>query len=481
MRNRFFKIFAFLFITFLSTLATAQSNIPFSRFGAGDLAPSVFTAQQGMGNIAAGLRTPYHINFTNPASYAGFYEEVYRSFYVKIRRDSTITDANGKTSVISVVDSVRKDTISYIVKATSFETAIGGYNYNVRNISDEVRSGDATLNYLALGFPLPKIGGFSIGLMPYSNVQYNILKNESVINNDDTLSRTSRHIGEGGLFQVYSGVGVKIKNFSIGVNGMYMFGTMDLRNIIYYPGISSSLGTRELISNNVRGFTWNAGIQYKHYFSREMKNSSNGISLTLGAYGKPSTTLTAKEDLIYDRVIVVNDDLFQHLDSTLAILDSERRLHLPAEIGVGFVLERSNFDQKNDWLIGVDFNYQMWSKHKAFLFQSDQNDSWRISAGLQYQPDLGGNFLARNKYRTGIIYSQSNIIVNSNPVNEYGITFGLGIPVRMPRDLSSGVDLAVQFGKEGSVQDNLISQSYFRFSLGFNLNTNSWIYRSKFY
>ena len=471
MLNRLLKILPIAGFFIFSLNAVSQNNSPFSRYGIGDFSPQAFTINQAMGGIAAGYNTFFNINMINPASYASFYQETYRTYWERVRRDSIIIDpVTQKSTTITIIDSVKRDTLYSVIKNTSLEAGVFANISTLRNINSSITTGNGSLSYLALGFPLPKVGGISFGLLPYSNVEYNLLKNETVITGKDTLVRNTKYNGDGGIFQFYGGAAAKIKRFSIGVNVKYMFGSLNLSNVVYFPGLANSFGTRAQEFNAVRGFSFDAGVQYNHSFS-------NDLSLTLGAFGKPKTTLNVNQTNINDRVVVVTDELFPSLDTISSVFDTEMELTLPQELGIGFVLKR-----EDSWLFGADFVTQQWGDYPSFLTDTEQNNSWKVAFGGEFQPNFAGSFFARNKYRAGFFYKNSNIIVNNNAVDEYGITFGLGIPVKRARgNLASSIDLAFQAGKRGSVTENIISENYFRIMLGFNLNDNSWIFKSKYY
>ena len=58
----------------LVTFAPAQIRIasPYSRFGLGDISGNNNAWNASMGEIGFGVRSPYHVNFDNPASYTAF-------------------------------------------------------------------------------------------------------------------------------------------------------------------------------------------------------------------------------------------------------------------------------------------------------------------------------------------------------------------------------------------------------------------------
>src|SRR3954466_9401286 len=60
---------------FLSSMVCSQWSFsqaasPYSRYGLGYVRPTVFSANKGMGEVAAPYASSININFANPASYA---------------------------------------------------------------------------------------------------------------------------------------------------------------------------------------------------------------------------------------------------------------------------------------------------------------------------------------------------------------------------------------------------------------------------
>jgi hypothetical protein len=59
-----------------------------------------------------------------------------------------------------------------------------------------------------------------------------------------------------------------------------------------------------------------------------------------------------------------------------------------------------------------------------------------------------------------------------------GVTLGIGLPVILPRQQTSFVNLALEIGKIGA--DSPIEETYVRFTAGFTLNDNTWFYKRRF-
>ena len=70
----------------------------------------------------------------------------------------------------------------------------------------------------------------SFGLRPVTKINYKIEKNERLTGID---SLNTLYEGSGGANQAFIGTG-KIKNFSIGINAGYMFGSKDYSTQAYF-------------------------------------------------------------------------------------------------------------------------------------------------------------------------------------------------------------------------------------------------------
>ncbi len=62
-------------------------------------------------------------------------------------------------------------------------------------------------------------------------------------------------------------------------------------------------------------------------------------------------------------------------------------------------------------------------------------------------------------------------------LNEFGISFGLGLPLR--RSLSS-INLGIEIGRFGKVSNNLVKETFFKFKLGISMH-QKWFEQRKYY
>ena len=438
----------------LQMSATAQENSPYSRYGLGDLTPNHNVFTRGMGGISAGvadfitfntLKLPNSnsINFTNPASLS------------TIR--NTIFDVGTE--------------VDYrILKST--------------NPAKKFTSANTYVSYLQLAFPLttPKMAkkgmswGMSLGLKPVSKINYKIAKNERVAGID---SLNTLFEGNGGVNQANLGTGFKYKNFSIGINAGYMFGSKDYSTKLTFINDS----TYYYISNSENkttfgGFFINGGIQYDLPLAKDAKNNVTK-NLRLGVYGNLQQNLNASSDLIREIIIFdQNGNQFQ-LDSVYED-NVKGKIKYPAMVSVGAVYQDVN------WLVGADVEYGNWANYR-YLGQTDQvQNNWTVRVGTQYYPANENKPVRKYfnyvKYRAGFYYGPDYIKTNVNRP-EYGFTIGTGMPLTSIKRLNpyAGyviLNTALEFGSRGNKQTNL-RESLVRFSIGVSMNA-SWFQKPKY-
>lgn len=445
----------------LQMSAFAQENSPYSRYGLGDLTPNHNVFTRGMAGISAGvadfvtfnnyklpkttkLPNSSSINFTNPASLS------------TIR--STIFDIGTE--------------IDYrILKSSS--------------PAKKFTSANTYVSYLQLAFPLTtakmdKKGmswGMSIGLKPVSKINYKIEKNERLTGID---SLNTLYEGSGGLNQAFLGTGFKIRNFSIGINAGYMFGSKNhssqltfINDSVYYYMSNSATKT------SFGGFFINGGMQYDIVLKKDDKDNVLK-NLRLGVYGNIQQNLRANSDVTRETIFFDGNGGFFRLDSVYE-QGVKGTIKYPAMVGLGFAYQDANL------LFGADFEYGNWNSYR-YLGQVDQvQNNWTIRAGGQYYPLKTGTSAKKYfrfvKYRAGIYYGSDYVNVNKNRP-EYGVTLGTGMPLtslkrRNPYNEFVVLNTALEFGSRGNKQTNL-RESLVRFSVGVSMN-GAWFQRRKFF
>jgi hypothetical protein len=421
----------------------AQDNSPWSRYGLGDLVPSSNIATRGMGGVSAGFTDFQAINFLNPASYGSF----------------------GAQRAI-------------------FDVGLDINNRTLRNNrGDNYSSANAYISYMAAGFQVKpqksKIGwGVVFGLRPLTKVSYNIL-NRSRISAGDSM--VTQYEGSGGTNQAFAGTGITIKNFSVGINGGYRFGSKDYSTRVfllndtvpdrYTPG---SKETR----NNFGGLFAELGVQYRIDLNKKS-------SVTIGAYGSMQNKMKVRKSEKFESVFLANETgIINRIDSVFESSDVRGNIEYPSYYGVGFLYDVMD---KSKLSVGVDFTATNWSNYRYFNAADLLQNTWQVKAGAQFVPDIKtetkrSSYWSSVIYRAGFNYSKEPFTVLGADLKSYGVTLGVGLPIRRftfaDINRSNVINAAFEFGQRGN-NTSALRENYFRFSLGFSLS-DIWFIKRKY-
>ena len=95
-------------------------------------------------------------------------------------------------------------------------------------------------------------------------------------------------------------------------------------------------------------------------------------------------------------------------------------------------------------------------------------NSFRLGIGGERIPnkDFSSPWLDRIAYRLGFYYLSTYYRVNGEPINHWGVTGGLAVPVSGETRLN----IALEYGSRGTTRNHLIKDNVFRMSFSLNLN-----------
>ena len=426
--RRFLVLIVFIFLA-APILAQTNSDSPYSRFGVGQMAQPGFGKNRAMGGIGLALRDNNHINYLNPASYTA------------------------------------QDSMSFI-----FNFGImGNYTYSETSLGNDEFS-SMNMDHLAMSFPITKWWGASIGVLPYSRVGYSI-KDENYETDIGFIDYI--YTGNGGLNQLYIGTSVILFNsLSLGVNFKYMFGSIDLTRSVNFPIEDYPHSFTEVESRTIiNDFLIDLGMQYSHDFSEK-------FNLTLGVIFDNKTNISAesrilKKNVFPGSVAPINDSTI--LDPTFILEETTTlgNIVIPTNLGVGFLL---NYNNKIKF--GVDYYEQDWTKSTFFNESEPLAKSNSLHGGLEIIPDpeaLKG-YHKRIAYRFGGHYQNSYLKLEGEQLKNYGISFGVGLPLR---NTKSSFNMALEAGRRGTLENNLIRENYMFLSFSVTLH-DFWFVKRKF-
>ena len=86
----------------------------------------------------------------------------------------------------------------------------------------------------------------------------------------------------------------------------------------------------------------------------------------------------------------------------------------------------------------------------------------------QDNDDKNKNSFQKSTYSFGFKYGNSFININDQQLTNYGMNFGISIPLLSSRSLSR-VNISAELGRMGTIENELIEESYLKLSIGFSL------------
>ena len=418
------KIISVILMFFILAAAYSQTRIssPYTRYGIGDLLNSKYIRNISMGGISFGFRSPYSVNYSNPASYTAF------------------------------------DTLSFM-----FESGVNSSFIQLKSATQENLSNYSSLSYLVFGFPVTKWWGASMGLLPYSSVGYNIIDTENL---ENVGLLNYYYEGAGGFNQFYIGNSIKIKNFSAGFNASFLFGSLDKMSSVTLPDSTDFLCTKIRYSTVTNDFLFNYGLQYQKKFGSKIK-------MIAGLAFNTSTKLNSKQDTLAYRFIYSESYGETIKDTIINSIDNKGTITLPQSIGAG-----ATFGIKDKWLVGADCQVQNWDKYRAFGESDSLANSMQVSFGLEFTP----NSLAttqrwkRAHYRLGFRYNQTYLKLRDTQLNETGISFGLGLPLKKSK---TTLNFGFEVGQRGTTDNNLIQERFARIIFSVSVH-EFWFIKRRF-
>lgn len=401
---------------FFSLVSNAQSGSasPYSFFGIGESRFKGNIENRSMGGVNV-EQDSLHMNILNPASFAS-------------------------------------------LRLTTF--AMGG-NYTTTNLktdSNSERAQRTTLDYLAVALPLGKIGvGF--GLLPYTSVGYNIESTSSEPGGTNNVMK-----GTGGLNKAFFSLGYTvIPNLVVGADIQYNFGRINNSNLEYISGVL--IGTQEENKADLNGFAANLGIMYKHKIYKKINLYS---SFTYTPQSKLSSTNTKTIS-----TVTYNSNFDVSIVDDVASKEIRHDLMIPDKFSFGL-----GAGETKKWMIGTQMVFQNVGE-----LTTDYNVSGNATYGRYSSYSVGGFYLPNHNvfskyyqkvvYRAGFKYTKTGTIINSESIDEKGVTLGFGLPIS---GVLSNVNIGLEYGIRGTTDKGLVQENYFGIGVGFSLS-DRWFYR----
>jgi len=377
-----------------------------------------------VGGAATAFSSPYFINPVNPASYMSF------------------------------------DTNSFV-----FDAAFNVRSGTLKTVDESQKTRFGTLSNLYFGFPVTKWWRASLGIMPYSQVGFE-MQGSQVVENIGNM--VSVYKGSGGLNKAYFGSGFSpVKNLSIGINMAYLFGNIVKERALTFPDSINYFNTMERSTARLTKVNFDFGLMYRI----DMKE---GRFLQFGLTYNPKQSVDGtSEKIAYTYKWDYTNNLEKAKDTVSIENGNNGLVTLPTSFGGGFMVGSSN-----RWFATADINWQKWSEFRYLGNNPGMKDNLRVSLGGQFRPSAVdmGKYYERINYRAGFRFEQSYLEIKQTRINDIGISFGVGLPMKKSR---STMNIAVELGQQGTTANDLIKETYVKFTVGTALQER-WFLKRKF-
>lgn len=393
----------------VATCTAGNGGSAYTMFGIGDLNFSSSVRSAGMGYTGIALPSSNAINTLVPATWS-------RIMRVRI-------DASALYEGITTADASAK-------------------LYQAKGL----------FNGVHLAIPIAPARGivFGAGIVPYSRVAYNT----SFIGSQAGVDYRMIEIGSGGLTKAQVGLSfAPLEDFALGASVNYLFGKRATERTLI-PLSANVWGGTLFIDEEQSGtnFTLSALFTGMGRVSEALRPFSLGVLLTTQA--NLSST-------------------HSHRLETLAEVDTirlgERTLTIPLAFGIG-----AGYQLGERWLFAADYYLQAWNEARVngVPFTNIRNSN-RFGIGAEKLPLKDAtSWWDKLAYRLGFVYEGTYYRVNGEPINMWGATGGITLPVSGETRLSIGLEYA----QRGVQRQPLVRDRFIRVSFALTI-AEAWFIR----
>ncbi len=408
MKSKISLIFIVIVFASSSCGLFAQSSSSYSRYGVGDIDYSYSVRRMGMGQLGTSIADVDFISIINPAS-------LYRISKTRI-------EFSLKYNGTFLGDNLQK---SYFA-----ETDFGGFT---------------------VGVPLSNTYGIGMafGLVPFSNVSYDVVENSSSINpliGDYKIE----YSGKGGLSKVFVSSSYLLPiDLAIGASFDYYFGNINYNSRVDFINSSSYSSEYE-----------------RNYQYRGIGGTFGLISPDISKIFDLTSISDFRLGLSFNLFANINNDTLYTARSVVGLdtLNSGRgELEIPPKLSIGM-----SFVLSNKYLLSLDYSSQAWSNYKSNGLNSlELRNAYKISSGFEYRPlrELGSTFWEQIILRAGLSYEQTQYLVYSQGINQYSVSLGASLPLSYENTL----DIGLMYSRRGSKESNLLQEDIIKLGIGFSL------------
>ncbi len=350
-----------------------------------------------------------------------------------------------------------------VLELTTYEVGGNQKFTTLETNTTSVKGSTTSLDYFAIGLPMGRLG-MSFGLMPQTSVGYK----KGFADRSSAVIGDARYRGKGGLNRVFLAAGYAInKEISLGVDVSYSFGGIENTGT-YITGLQYD--AQEINSSRLLGASINFGVIYR-------KMITDKLQLISGATYRPTANLKSRNKRTTASVFWLPSGFAFPKDLIVNELGSQAitNIKLPSKFNIG-----TGLSKPKKWFVGIDFTTLTTSQLVNRTFRATNmrfENSRKIAVGGFYIPKYNSltSYLQKVTYRAGMRFENTGLIVNNEQINEFGMSFGIGLPVGRA---FSNMNIGIEYGSRGTTDANLIKENFFNLNIGFSFN-DKWFQRRK--
>ena len=302
----------------------------------------------------------------------------------------------------------------------------------------------------------------SWGLRPFSNAGYKF-----EFSNDTSLNRA---IGTGNLTSAYGGLSISpTKSLSLGLHATYLFGNIQHTTFIEFVDDATAYKYGVQSELHASDFIFDFGAQYTQKLSDD-KNLTLGVTFKprMAVNGDFQRTVAKGTQYAEDGKLFTANYIIPEASDTSNISSFD----LAQSIGFGV-----SYTKSDQLTLAADYVFSNWGDVSFPDGHTKTINSSHISAGIQYLPNKRSqNYLGRMRYRAGLKYNQEYIQIDKNQINDFGITFGIGLPLNRSK---TSVNLGFEYGQRKPSGDLKMTESYGKVTVNFTFH-EFWFMKRKF-
>ena len=447
MRKLLFQL-GFCLISFLSNAQIGNVN-PYSSYGMGNLNLGNDVIQNSLGNAGFAYVDSCYLNFSNPSSYSRI-AAGYPLFSVGVNSTYSVFKQN--------------------------------FNSFARN--------HVNIDHFVLAFPFAKRFGLGLGLKPFSTRSYSFATT-NLLSDGDSLE--FQYDGKGTISNAFGGLSFDILNqssfrWSIGANAGHLFGSSINQRISTFSGSNS--GGISFESQRL------SALQYDFATTLTMRiTTKTKITLT-GAYEPAQKWGATFGNELYSSANVTEPSAYQTIDSSFYYGSIEHG----GSYGVGVMFDqliKTTNKQKREMATKIQYvaSYRKVAfSQMALNVESNQklqpytNDLDHLSFGISVLPDNNfytnsavSKLFSRITYRAGFYSDNLPHSFNKAQFNQFGTTFGIGIPVLSQFSFSS-LNFGIEYGKRTNSYIEALNERFYGIKIGVILSpsrADSWFRKIK--